>query len=207
MDSYTSIPMSQNVYGNDQTIVNPLPVLTGSSLPLTFYHEFLKGKPLAIGTVVIVVSLIQIALGINGFLHLSYLIGPYSFFTGTVFWAPIFYIITGSLMIAGKHNVSICLVNSSMILNIITSFISCIGMILAGIDISILTHRCGSFHSDSVCRRFEGMATSVLFLVSDVLLLSLFIYSAVSGGRSMKHLPSIPQAHQTSKVQHSNCPV
>ncbi|XP_069835412.1 membrane-spanning 4-domains subfamily A member 8-like [Dendropsophus ebraccatus] len=184
MDSHTSIPMSHNG--------DHLPVMTGAFLPMDFYHRFLKGKPLAIGVVIIVVSLIHMALGIQSFFNVH--LGPYSIFTGILFWAPMSYIIAGSLMIAGKRKPSICLVNGSMILNIINSFMSVAGLILAVFDIYIVTMRCYQrFRSDSICIGFGGMATYSILLVSDILLLVIFIYSAVLGGRSMNLVPSIPQ--------------
>ncbi|XP_040290550.1 membrane-spanning 4-domains subfamily A member 12-like [Bufo bufo] len=196
MDLYTSIPMSQNVYDVYRVNVNPLQVMTGSCLPMTFYHEYVKGKPLAIGIAIIVISLVQIAVGIGSF-HNSHLgpFGPFSLLSAIVFWAPLFYIITGSLMIAGKCKPSICLVNGSMVLNIINSFISFIGLILASLDMYIVTEQCHQhFQSEIRCTVFGGMATASILLVSDFLLLLIFIYSAVLGGRSMKHVPSIPQA-------------
>ncbi|KAG8547334.1 hypothetical protein GDO81_028528 [Engystomops pustulosus] len=118
MDLYTSIPMTQHVYSDLQRNVHHPPVMTGSSLPMTFYHKFCDGKPLAAG-----------------------------------------YIVTASLMISGKRKPSVCLVTSSMILNIISSVISFVGLSLAAADIYIVTERCfESFHRfDSNCSGFVSI--------------------------------------------------
>ncbi|XP_071986829.1 membrane-spanning 4-domains subfamily A member 8-like isoform X3 [Engystomops pustulosus] len=197
MDLYTSIPMTQHVYSDLQRNVHHPPVLTGSSLPMTFYHKFCDGKPLAAGISIITISLVQIALGIQAFVNLVFF--SVSLLTFILFWGPVFYIVTASLMISGKRKPSICLVTSSMILNIISSVISFVGLSLAAVDIYIVTERCfESFHRfDSKCSGFAGMARPCLILVSNLLLLIVSIYSAVYAGRSMKHVPSIPQAYET----------
>ncbi|XP_056385958.1 membrane-spanning 4-domains subfamily A member 18-like isoform X2 [Hyla sarda] len=159
MELHTSIPMSQYVFDTLETNGHHLPVMTGSYLPMTFYFKFLKGKPLALGICIIVVSLIQIVLGIQSFFNIQ--ISPFSIFTGIMCWAPVFYIITGSLMIAGNNKPSICLVNSSMVLNIINSFISLIGIILAVLDIYIVTASCHHFRTELRCIGFAWQASKV----------------------------------------------
>lgn len=171
-------------HGAPQRIAGPY-VLVSSSLPITFYHEFLKGKPLILGICMIVAAVIQIVLGI----WLFFVFISLSVISGIVYWAPIYYIITGSLMIAGAKEASLCLVNSSMILNILNSVFSFIALVLACLDVAYLYYYAPPYY------RNPYFPLS-LILISDLLFLSTSIISAVFAGSSMRHVPRIPQACQ-----------
>lgn len=182
-------------HGAPRWIADPS-ILVSSSLPITFHQEFLKGKPLILGICLIVAAVIQILLGIWLFCIFFIL---FSVMSGIVFWAPIFYIITGSLMIAGAGKPSVCLVNSSMILNILDSVFSFIALVLVCLDLTFYYYFNGPFRSIPTFYLNAYFPLS-LVLISDLLFLSISITSAVFAGRAMRHVPSIPQccSHSTA---------
>ncbi|XP_040176992.1 membrane-spanning 4-domains subfamily A member 15-like isoform X2 [Rana temporaria] len=79
---------------------------------LNFYEAFLKGKPKALGSLVIIVAILEIALGIISIFIGSGIITFYSF---TSFWCPMFYIIAGSLTVAAQPKPNICLIYSLVV--------------------------------------------------------------------------------------------
>ncbi|CAI9619127.1 unnamed protein product [Staurois parvus] len=108
---------------------------------LPFFQTFLKGKPKALGIVVLVAAILEIGLGIVlAITHLAI-----TLISGTPFWGPVFYIIAGSLTVAAQKKPNICLIKGSLSLNIISSIFSMVAVILNIID--FLTNQCYSSYS------------------------------------------------------------
>ncbi|XP_077310844.1 uncharacterized protein LOC143930415 [Lithobates pipiens] len=158
-----------------------IPQITESS---AFYQTFLKAKPKALGIVIIVAGLVQVALGIG----LIFTIFSISLPSGIPFWGPIIYVIAGSLTIAAKAKPNICLVKGSLALNIITSIFTFIGIILTFVDFHIVW----CFNHLSCHRRIVGgyFIHSIL-LLTNLLLFCTSIAVSVFGCRSLSHASSI----------------
>ncbi|XP_069835404.1 membrane-spanning 4-domains subfamily A member 12-like isoform X2 [Dendropsophus ebraccatus] len=140
-----------------------------------FYQTFLKGRPKALGIVLIVSAIFEIALGIGQVITASNITAP----SGISFWGPIFYIIAGSLTIAAQSKPNLCLVRGSLSLNIISSILSIVAVILNAIDAA--TVRCyyylsgsyygsniyGSYNYGSLCRE------KLVFLIQNDVVVSM----------------------------------
>ncbi|XP_075697500.1 membrane-spanning 4-domains subfamily A member 4D-like [Rhinoderma darwinii] len=136
-----------------------------------FYQTFLKAKPKALGIVLIVSAIIEIALGIA--LVCTQI--STTVFIGIPFWGSIFYIISGSLTIAARSKPNICLVRGSLALNIISSLFSIIAVILNIVDLAII--RCyynGNYYGDDY--RCEGELNGAYTLLSICFLINLLIF-------------------------------
>ncbi|XP_053306618.1 membrane-spanning 4-domains subfamily A member 4A-like [Spea bombifrons] len=119
-------------------------VMAGSTatkpVAAAFYLSVLKGQPKALGTTQIVLSLLQISLGLiyslsNGCVTISIL-------TGVNFWGSVFYITSGSLSVAVENHPSISLVKGFLVMNIISSVIAVVAIIIFCIDIGEWYHGC-----------------------------------------------------------------
>ncbi|XP_068114402.1 membrane-spanning 4-domains subfamily A member 8-like [Hyperolius riggenbachi] len=150
------------------------------------HQIFLKGKPYALGIVLIVMSILQIGFAIA----LSFLVYPsVSFISGIYFWGPLFYIIAGSLSICGHKTPDICKIKGSLALNIISSICSMLGIILGIIDYSVI--RCDEYYQ--YCSDEHGSAgfTVISFLlVMNLLVFCISVSVSVFGCRAVEKSPS-----------------
>ncbi|XP_068114454.1 membrane-spanning 4-domains subfamily A member 4D-like isoform X1 [Hyperolius riggenbachi] len=119
------------------TLVSPN---VDSSAP--FFQTFLKGKPKALGIVVIVAAIIEVGLGIA----LACIASSITVISGIPFWGAIFYIIAGSLTIAAQKKPNICLVRGSLSLNIISTIFTTVAIILNAFDFPMVDY---NSYSDS----------------------------------------------------------
>ncbi|XP_040177017.1 membrane-spanning 4-domains subfamily A member 4A-like [Rana temporaria] len=99
-----------------------------------FFQTFLKGKPKALGILVIVAAILEIGLGIA----LCFTLFTITLPSGISFWGPVFYIIAGSLTLGAQKKPNICLIKGSLGLNIISSIFSMVALILNIVDLGIL---------------------------------------------------------------------
>ncbi|XP_077309869.1 membrane-spanning 4-domains subfamily A member 8-like [Lithobates pipiens] len=100
---------------------------------LNFYEAFLKGKPKSLGSLVIIVAILEFAVGIiSCFIG----IGIITFYSFTSFWCPVFYIIAGSLTVAAQSKPNICLIQGSLAMNIISFMSSLPATIINAIDLA-----------------------------------------------------------------------
>ncbi|XP_077310747.1 membrane-spanning 4-domains subfamily A member 8-like isoform X1 [Lithobates pipiens] len=159
---------------------------------LPFFQTFLKGKPKALGILVIVVAILEIGLGIA----LAFLVVGATLLSGIPFWGPVFYIIAGSLTVAAQTKPNICLIKGSLSLNIFSSIFSMIAVILNIIDLATLrcyiyTYNYYSYYSYyealQLCRQSldAGYAVLSLLLVINVLLFCVTVSTSVFDCRSL----------------------
>ncbi|XP_063814496.1 membrane-spanning 4-domains subfamily A member 4A-like [Pseudophryne corroboree] len=173
--------------------VTNMPQCTDSSSP--FYRTFLASRPKALGTVLIVSGILQIALGIG----LIYTIDIIYNSSGISFWGSVFYIIAGALTVAAQRKPSIGLVKGSLSLNIISTIMSFIAFVLNCIDLAIIYCPIGYYHDHGYHRRCQQQLTAGYVVLSFLLvvnLLVIFVSLSVSifGCRSVSQVPpNVPQ--------------
>ncbi|XP_073537350.1 membrane-spanning 4-domains subfamily A member 4D-like isoform X1 [Phyllobates terribilis] len=158
-----------------------IPQITESS---AFYKTFLKGKPKALGIVLILAAILQVLVGI-GLIFTTFSV---SLPSGIPFWGPIIYIIAGSLTIAAQAKPSICLIKGSLSMNILTITFSVIGLVLTCVDLGFIW-----CYPSRLCRSriIGGYFIDAILIVTNLLLFCLSISLSVFGCRSLNHASSI----------------
>ncbi|XP_063819447.1 membrane-spanning 4-domains subfamily A member 4A-like [Pseudophryne corroboree] len=156
-----------------------------------FFRTFRKGKPKALGIVLIVAAVLQIPLGI-AFVFVKQSI---TLFSGLPFWGAIFYIIAGSLTIAAQSKPSRCLVRGSLSLNIISTIISVVSLIINSVEMAIDGFY--YYYDDGVGNTTEyhkkqiiGYILSTLLLFISLLLFCVTLSVSIFGCRSLAHAQS-----------------
>ncbi|XP_063799596.1 membrane-spanning 4-domains subfamily A member 4A-like isoform X1 [Pseudophryne corroboree] len=95
--------------------------------------KFFQGEPESLGVTQIIIGVTQIVLGIvlTAICHVGRCIFFSIFiFTGVTYWSGIMYIISGSLSVAASYKPTVGKVNSSLVLNIISSVAAAIAVII-----------------------------------------------------------------------------
>lgn len=158
---------------------------------LNFYEAFLKGKPKSLGSLVIIVAILEIALGIISFFIGN---GIFTFYSFTSFWCPVFYIIAGSLTVAAQPKPNLCLIQGSLAMNIISFIFSLAATILNAIDLSLIImhpNRHWVYYSGQVYldAKYSIVVVSLL-LAANGLLLFVTFSTSIFGCNSMSKLNS-----------------
>ncbi|XP_075071544.1 uncharacterized protein LOC142160577 isoform X2 [Mixophyes fleayi] len=128
-------PQTAPPMGAFPTVHIPVPQMTlyeNIQTPL-FHRTFLKGKPEALGGVLIAVGILEIALGIG----LVFTFPGISLISGNPFWGGVFYIIAGSLTIPAAYQPSLCLsgglaINSILVITNLLVFCVAISVAVFG---------------------------------------------------------------------------
>ncbi|XP_077107067.1 uncharacterized protein LOC143764882 isoform X2 [Ranitomeya variabilis] len=95
---------------------NPNYIIPQLTNPTSWLKTFEKGKPKALGIVLIITAICQIVLGIVlPFISL----GSITFYSGIEYWSTVFYIITGSLTISAQKRQSISQDGAYVVLGIL----------------------------------------------------------------------------------------
>ncbi|XP_069837974.1 membrane-spanning 4-domains subfamily A member 8-like [Dendropsophus ebraccatus] len=155
-----------------------------------FYQTFLKGKPKALGIVLIVSAILELVFGIA----LAFSIRYYTFYSGIAFWGPVFYIIAGSLTIAAHSKPNLCLIRGSLSLNILSSIVSTIAVILTIIDVATVYcyYYPGGYHNYDKCRQaldnVYGLGSALIVL--NLLLFCVSLSLSIFGCRSLSTVSS-----------------
>ncbi|XP_035252018.1 membrane-spanning 4-domains subfamily A member 4A-like isoform X3 [Anguilla anguilla] len=133
--------------------------------------KFLKGDPKALGTVQIMIGVLNILFGIVMAVHADS-IGVYS---GIVFWGALIYISSGALSVAANNKLNKCLVRGALGMNIISTITAGIAIILFSLLIVIMMRydcygieKSFAYYDDTRCAlqtRSQGM-TGVLLVFS-----------------------------------------
>ncbi|XP_053308385.1 uncharacterized protein LOC128470518 [Spea bombifrons] len=144
--------------------------------------KFLKGEPEALGVTSIFTGILHIAIGIAfaiGCLNFCNYFQSFIVTSGVPFWTGIMYIISGSLSVAAANKPTPGKVISSLVLHIITTFVSAVGIIMYSIFIaSVKTFSiysrglyCAFHETSGTC---EGSFNPMVVLAGMVSLLLIF---------------------------------
>ncbi|XP_075071533.1 membrane-spanning 4-domains subfamily A member 4A-like [Mixophyes fleayi] len=161
----------------------------------TVLRTFLKSKPQALGIVLIAAAILDIALGIGlavgTGLNRGFIL---SFISGISFLGTVLYIIAGSLTIAAHTKPNICLVKGSLSLNIISSIVSFISLIINSIDLA-LSRPYPYYRYDDDYYRYHKEYVTACVLASLLLVIHLLVFSvslsvSIFGCRSLSHIPT-----------------
>ncbi|XP_073414893.1 membrane-spanning 4-domains subfamily A member 4A-like [Dendrobates tinctorius] len=166
---------------------NPNYIIPQPTNPTSWLQTFKKGKPKALGIVLILTAICQIALGIVlPFISL----GSITFYSGIEYWSTIFYIITGSFTISAEKRQSIPQVKASFGLNIASAIITVAGIIINILDFFVVY--CDLYYG---CDYYYRSPDGAYIVLGILLLLNLQVFCvtvsiAVFGGRALDQMPS-----------------
>uniref|UniRef100_A0A8C5QLP1 Uncharacterized protein n=1 Tax=Leptobrachium leishanense TaxID=445787 RepID=A0A8C5QLP1_9ANUR len=163
---YIMVPQwTGNTIPSRQLIANPTP-------NTQYLYQFLnKGQPKALGAAQLVLALLHISLG-TALLHVTGGMTR-STISGICFWGAVFYIISGSLSIAVERKPSHSLVQGYLAMNIISSLISFLALIMFIIDVCVQSYHYSYSYGDRYEYTYLNRgATAILsFLIISTLLL------------------------------------
>ncbi|XP_073451339.1 membrane-spanning 4-domains subfamily A member 4A-like [Aquarana catesbeiana] len=155
---------------------------------LLFHQTFLKGKPKALGIVLIVSGILEIVLGIVSI----YTGALYSLFSGIDFWGAVAYIIAGALTMVAGTNPNICMIRGSLAMNIITAIFSFIAFILVCADLALL-NAVNNYYSGTFKENIAGaIAVLAILLILNLLLFCVSISLSVFGCQAVGHESNTP---------------
>ncbi|XP_066520181.1 membrane-spanning 4-domains subfamily A member 8-like [Hoplias malabaricus] len=127
------VPVS-NTKNGFTIMTQVVPGAPGSNISTTGpVQRLLKGEPKALGTVQIMIGITTLLFGILTTVNMF----PVSFITGVTLWGPLFYITSGALSIAAGNTENLCLVKASLTLNVISSVVARIAIIVMSVGISL----------------------------------------------------------------------
>ncbi|XP_064208908.1 membrane-spanning 4-domains subfamily A member 4A-like isoform X6 [Anguilla rostrata] len=134
--------------------------------------NFLKGDPKALGTVQIMIGVLDILFGITMAIYAESI----AVFTGIVFWGGVIYISSGALSVAANNKLNKCLVNGALGMNIISTITAGIAIILFSLEIVFMGYsRYHCFRSEESyyyndCQRLQHTLQTSSYGMTGVLL-------------------------------------
>ncbi|XP_036619684.1 membrane-spanning 4-domains subfamily A member 4A-like isoform X1 [Trichosurus vulpecula] len=154
-------------------------------------QKFLKGEPKALGTVQIMIALMNFSLGMVLILISSdaYRRDVFLFYTGYIFWGTAFFIISGSLTIAAENRATNTLIQSSLAMNIVSSVVAGLGIIFFAVNLVMSDHAyyyyCHQEGYYDVCAFGHSILLGINFILLILTILE-FILSLTTSGFGCK---------------------
>ncbi|XP_051821170.1 membrane-spanning 4-domains subfamily A member 4A-like [Antechinus flavipes] len=166
------------------------------AMPMQLYkskvhlQKFLKMEPKVLGTIQIIIGLVNFSLGMvlilipmDPYMHESFL-----FHSGYIFWGTAFFIISGSLSIAAEKKTTNTLIQSSLAMNILSSVVAGLGIIFFSLNLIWFDHAhyfCYRNNQNEVCifGHFLLVGINIILLILTILE---FILSLVVSGFGCK---------------------
>uniref|UniRef100_A0A672HM27 Membrane-spanning 4-domains subfamily A member 15-like n=1 Tax=Salarias fasciatus TaxID=181472 RepID=A0A672HM27_SALFA len=108
--------------GNMMVVTHVIPVAPNEEQQtlLNRRHKFRKVHPKALGTVQIMIGVLTLLFGIATAVHIPSL----GVLSGIFVWGALIYIASGSVTVAAEKHLSRCLINASLVLNIIAAVVA-----------------------------------------------------------------------------------
>ncbi|XP_072494821.1 membrane-spanning 4-domains subfamily A member 4A-like isoform X1 [Notamacropus eugenii] len=150
-------------------------------------QKFLKGEPKALGTVQIMIALMNFSLGMVLILISSdpYRREVFLFYTGYIFWGTAFFIISGSLTIAAENRTTNTLIQSSLAMNIVSSVVAGLGIIFFAVNLvmsdHILYYYCHQEGYYDSCALGQSILLGINFILLILTVLEFIISLTISG--------------------------
>ncbi|EHB12738.1 Membrane-spanning 4-domains subfamily A member 4A, partial [Heterocephalus glaber] len=164
------------------------PAALHSFLPRRMAEKFLKGEPKILGTVQILIALMNFSLGIvvMSVMVPAYDPHPILFNMGYPIWGSMMFIISGSLSIAAGATTTKGMIQTSIGLNITSSVLAALGVILTAISMNILSFEysiCHRAHMPDMCSLTFAVMTGLegMVLIFSLLELSIALALATFG--------------------------
>ncbi|KAK6291095.1 hypothetical protein J4Q44_G00385060 [Coregonus suidteri] len=102
--------------------------------------SFRAGHPKALGTVQIMIGLLMLLTGIV--MATGPQVDNIGVFSGIFVWGSIIYVIAGSLTVAADNKLNKCLVNGSLVMNVVATVTALTGIILHSLDGAGILYSC-----------------------------------------------------------------
>ncbi|XP_074129023.1 membrane-spanning 4-domains subfamily A member 4A-like [Sminthopsis crassicaudata] len=149
-------------------------------------QKFLKGEPKALGTVQIIIALMNFSLGMvliltpmDPYMHESFL-----FHSGYIVWGTAFFIISGSLSIATEKKITNTLIQISLAMNVLSSVVAGLGIIFLSINLIWFDHTyysCYRNNHNEVCVFGHFLLVGINLILLILTILEFIISLVVSG--------------------------
>ncbi|XP_007497619.2 membrane-spanning 4-domains subfamily A member 4A-like [Monodelphis domestica] len=133
--TFSSFPQMGTISFPQGPIGTPVPFYKSKA----YLQNFLKGEPKVLGTVQIMIALMNFALGMiiilvqpGIYLHEYFFLN-----SGYIFWGTAFFLVSGSLSIAAENKTTNTLVQSSLAMNTVSAVAAGLGIILLSINLAM----------------------------------------------------------------------
>ncbi|XP_066520179.1 membrane-spanning 4-domains subfamily A member 4A-like [Hoplias malabaricus] len=132
--SFIPVSNTKNGFTIVTQVVSGPPGKTGSNISTPGpVQRLLKGEPKVLGTVQIMIGITTLLFGIVSTVTMF----TVSVVSGVTLWGPLFYITSGALSVAAGNKENPCLVKASLTLNVISSVVAGIAIIVMSVSISL----------------------------------------------------------------------
>ncbi|KAL7370821.1 hypothetical protein ABVT39_012051 [Epinephelus coioides] len=185
------------------THVHPLPQGLGHQHYVDTPGRFSKGRPLALGTVQIMIGLMVLLFGVAMAVNADTI----GVFSGIFVWGALFYIAAGSLTVAAGNSMNRCLVRGALAVSVVAAVASTTATILYGLDAAGLMNSCYVTDSwQSICylylSRMQGFSgvLAIFHFLELIVSITVAAFACNATCNCCAERPSIVSIHETGAV-------